>query len=53
MKFTKYEELLIIQASGDYWFIDAFSGKLYKAIIQLQQINNKNIEDVNFWVVTN
>lgn len=28
MKFTKYEELLIIQASGDYWFIDAFSGKI-------------------------
>lgn len=28
MGFTKYEELLIIEASGDYWLIDAFSGQI-------------------------
>ena len=26
--FTKWEELLIVDASGDYWLIDSFSGNI-------------------------
>jgi hypothetical protein len=28
MGFTKIEELLIVESTGEYWIIDAFSGQI-------------------------
>lgn len=28
MGFTKIEELVIVESTGDYWIIDAFSGQI-------------------------